>query len=119
LHDDASLSIGYASVPGMPYNSLSELPREQVDQCSTHQKHAFLRAFNNAPKEYDVDEQEAGIRGPDHCEDPMVVEPHDQTRMIPFARGSSPARSAPSTSRGVAGNALRRVGAASSTAPRL
>jgi cation transport regulator len=43
----------------MPYNSVSELPREQVDQYSTHQKHAFLKAFNNALEEYDGDESRA------------------------------------------------------------
>jgi cation transport regulator len=36
----------------MPYRDVSELPREQVDQYSTHQKHAFLKAFNNALDEY-------------------------------------------------------------------
>jgi cation transport regulator len=37
---------------GMPYKTVSELPREQTDQYSSHQKHAFLKAFNNALKEY-------------------------------------------------------------------
>jgi cation transport regulator len=36
----------------MPYASIADLPREQVDQYSTHQKHAFLEAFNNALEEY-------------------------------------------------------------------
>ena len=36
----------------MPYDLVSDLPREQVDQYSTHQKHAFLEAFNNALEEY-------------------------------------------------------------------
>ena len=36
----------------MPYSSISDLPEEQTDQYSTHQKHAFLEAFNNALKEY-------------------------------------------------------------------
>jgi cation transport regulator len=37
---------------GMPYSKISDLPEEQVDQYSTHQKHAFLKAFNNALDEY-------------------------------------------------------------------
>ena len=36
----------------MPYSKISDLPQEQVDQYSTHQKHAFLEAFNNALDEY-------------------------------------------------------------------
>jgi cation transport regulator len=36
----------------MPYSRISDLPEEQVDQYSTHQKHAFLKAFNNALEEY-------------------------------------------------------------------
>ena len=36
----------------MPYETISNLPREQVDQYSTHQKHAFLEAFNNALDQY-------------------------------------------------------------------
>ena len=43
----------------MPYKSLSDLPVEQVDQYSTHQKHAFLEAFNNAYEEYHGDESRA------------------------------------------------------------
>jgi cation transport regulator len=43
----------------MPYAKLSDLPREQVDQYSTHQKHAFLEAFNNAYEEYHGDESRA------------------------------------------------------------
>jgi cation transport regulator len=38
---------------GMPYSKISDLPEEQVDQYSTHQKHAFLKAFNNALDEYE------------------------------------------------------------------
>lgn len=37
----------------MPYDSISDLPDEQVDQYSRHQKEAFLEAFNNAYEEYD------------------------------------------------------------------
>ena len=43
----------------MPYRNVSDLPEEQVDQYSTHQKHAFLEAFNNAYEEYDGDEGRA------------------------------------------------------------
>jgi len=43
----------------MPYSSISDLPEAQVDQYSTHQKHAFLEAFNNALQEYDGDESRA------------------------------------------------------------
>jgi len=43
----------------MPYRTVSDLPDAQVDQYSTHQKHAFLEAFNNAYEEYDGDESRA------------------------------------------------------------
>jgi cation transport regulator len=43
----------------MPYRTLSDLPKEQVDQYSIHQKHAFLEAFNNAYDEYGGDESRA------------------------------------------------------------
>jgi cation transport regulator len=43
----------------MPYDKVSDLPQEQVDQYSTHQKHAFLKAFNNALEQYDGDESRA------------------------------------------------------------
>jgi cation transport regulator len=43
----------------MPYRSVAELPDAQVDQYSTHQKHAFLEAFNNAYDEYGGDESRA------------------------------------------------------------
>ena len=36
----------------MPYDTIADLPKEQVDQYSTHQKHAFLKAFNSALGEY-------------------------------------------------------------------
>ena len=36
----------------MPYDRISDLPKEQVDQYSTHQKHGFLKAFNNALDQY-------------------------------------------------------------------
>ena len=37
---------------GMPYEKVSDLPEAQVDQYSTHQKHAFLEAFNSALEQY-------------------------------------------------------------------
>lgn len=43
----------------MPYKTISELPKAQVDQYSEHQKKAFLEAFNNAYKEYGKDESRA------------------------------------------------------------
>jgi cation transport regulator len=43
----------------MPYRTVADLPNAQVDQYSTHQKHAFLEAFNNAYEEYDGDEGRA------------------------------------------------------------
>lgn len=36
----------------MPYEKLSDLPKEQVDQYSHHQKEAFLAAFNSALEQY-------------------------------------------------------------------
>ena len=43
----------------MPYNRVEDLPESQVDQYNEHQKHAFLKAFNNAYKEYGGDESRA------------------------------------------------------------
>lgn len=43
----------------MPYKSVNELPQAQVDQYNAHQKRAFLKAFNNAYKEYKQDESRA------------------------------------------------------------
>ena len=43
----------------MPYNTISELPKEQVDQYSHHQKEAFLKAWNSAYEEYGHDESRA------------------------------------------------------------
>jgi cation transport regulator len=43
----------------MPYERISDLPEAQVDQYTTHQKHAFLKAFNNAYGEYGGDESRA------------------------------------------------------------
>jgi len=61
----------------MPYRTISDLPEAQVDQYSTHQKHAFLEAFNNAYEEYHGDESRAfatahaaAQRAPERKEDP-------------------------------------------------
>jgi len=43
----------------MPYRSIDDLPKAQVDQYNEHQKEAFLKAFNNAFKEYGGDEHRA------------------------------------------------------------
>jgi len=43
----------------VPYNNISDLPQSQVDQYSRHQKEAFLKAFNNAYKQYGGDESRA------------------------------------------------------------
>ncbi len=43
----------------MPYDSISDLPKSQVDQYDRHQKEAFLKAFNNAYHEYHGDESQA------------------------------------------------------------
>lgn len=43
----------------MPYEKISDLPENQVDQYTKHQKEAFLKAFNSAFEEYDHDESKA------------------------------------------------------------
>lgn len=43
----------------MPYSRVEDLPENQVDQYNEHQKHAFLKAFNNAYGEYGGDESRA------------------------------------------------------------
>jgi len=43
----------------MPYQSVADLPKAQVDQYDAHQKKAFLEAFNNAFEEYGHDESRA------------------------------------------------------------
>jgi cation transport regulator len=43
----------------MPYESISDLPQEQVDEYSEHGKRAFLEAFNRALATYDGDESRA------------------------------------------------------------
>jgi cation transport regulator len=48
---------GYAA--GMPYESVEDLPQEQVDQDSEHGRRAFLEAFNSALETYDGDESRA------------------------------------------------------------
>lgn len=41
----------------MPYDKISDLPKAQVDQYDSHQKKAFLEAFNNAEREYHNEHQ--------------------------------------------------------------
>jgi cation transport regulator len=61
------LALGVVLVPlaspekedAVPYEKVSDLPEAQVDQYTEHQKHAFLKAFNNALEEYDGDESRA------------------------------------------------------------
>lgn len=43
----------------MPYKDVMDLPKAQVDQYDQHQKEAFLKAFNNAYREYGGDESRA------------------------------------------------------------
>jgi cation transport regulator len=43
----------------MPYQSIADLPKAQTDQYSSHQKEAFLKAFNSAYDEYGGDEHRA------------------------------------------------------------
>jgi cation transport regulator len=43
----------------MPYQSVGDLPKAQVDQYDPHQKKAFLEAFNRAYEEYGHDEHRA------------------------------------------------------------
>jgi cation transport regulator len=43
----------------MPYRTISDLPEAQTDQYTEHQKEVFLKAFNNAYKEYGGDESRA------------------------------------------------------------
>ena len=43
----------------MPYRTVEDLPQAQVDQYNSHQKEAFLKAFNNAFREYNGDEHRA------------------------------------------------------------
>jgi cation transport regulator len=43
----------------MPYRTVEDLPKAQTDQYNPHQKEAFLKAFNNAYKEYAGDEHRA------------------------------------------------------------
>jgi cation transport regulator len=44
-------------VPTMPYDKISDLPKAQVDQYDSHQKKAFLEAFNSAEDEYHNEHQ--------------------------------------------------------------
>jgi len=59
---DAARRVGpgaLAQEAHMPYRSIQDLPQAQVDQYNEHQKEAFLKAFNNAFKEYGGDEHRA------------------------------------------------------------
>jgi cation transport regulator len=60
-HDGAPASPRntYIKEVMMPYNTIAELPKAQTDQYNLHQKEAFLKAFNNAYKEYGGDEGRA------------------------------------------------------------
>ena len=40
----------------MPYNNVADLPKAQTNQYNPHQQEAFMKAFNNADKEYGGDE---------------------------------------------------------------
>ena len=61
----------------MPYRTVSDLPEAQVDQYSEHQKHAFLKAFNNAFDEYDGDESRAFATAHAAAQDAPRDEPED------------------------------------------
>jgi cation transport regulator len=52
LPDRSWLASALQETLAMPYEDISDLPQEQVDQYSRHQKHAFLKAFNSALEEY-------------------------------------------------------------------
>jgi cation transport regulator len=43
----------------MPYKTIADLPKPQVDQYTHHQKEAFLKAFNSAYEQYAHDESKA------------------------------------------------------------
>ncbi|MCC6076631.1 hypothetical protein ACFPTX_02750 [Pseudomonas sp. GCM10022188] len=43
----------------MPYKTISDLPEAQVKKYTSHQKKAFLEAFNSAYDQYDHDESKA------------------------------------------------------------
>ena len=43
----------------MPYRTIEDLPKAQVERYDEHQKEAFLKAFNNAWEEYHHDERRA------------------------------------------------------------
>lgn len=60
----------------MPYDTIADLPETQVDQYSTHQKHAFLKAFNSA-LERDRDEGRAFAVAHAAAQDAPREEPDD------------------------------------------
>src|SRR5438067_10787015 len=43
----------------MPYDSIKDLPKAQIDQYRDHQKEAFFKAFNSALKKYGGDDHRA------------------------------------------------------------
>jgi cation transport regulator len=62
----------------MPYETVLDLPEAQVDQYSEHQKHAFLKAFNNALDEYDGDESRAFATAHAAAQNAPREEPDDE-----------------------------------------
>ena len=63
----------------MPYSKISELPKEQTDQYSTHQKHAFIKAFNSALEQYE-DESRAFAVAHSAAQRARREEPDDEDR---------------------------------------
>jgi cation transport regulator len=64
----------------VPYAKVSDLPEAQVDQYTEHQKHAFLKAFNNALEEYDGDESRAFATAHAAAQQAPEEEPADSRR---------------------------------------
>jgi cation transport regulator len=75
-HRPASVLQGKS---GMPYKTISDLPKEQVDQYSRHQKHAFLEAFNSALEQY-KDESRAFAVAHSAAQRAPREEPEDDSR---------------------------------------
>jgi cation transport regulator len=61
MHGTADFNgrIALSTERPMPYRTIDDLPQAQTDQYNTHQKEAFLKAFNNAYAEYGGDEHRA------------------------------------------------------------
>jgi cation transport regulator len=64
----------------VPYAKVSDLPEAQVDQYTEHQKHAFLKALNNALEEYDGDESRAFATAHAAAQQAPEEEPADSRR---------------------------------------